>query len=67
VPCRFERQRREILRSIADQQLHHAADLAHEHLVEFPDDELVRLTLVAALEASTDVRLRRRVAEFRAP
>ena len=39
---RQDRQRVEILRSVGAGQLHRAADLAHEHLAEFPSDRLIR-------------------------
>ena len=61
---RRQRQRSEILRLLAAQQLHHAADLAHEHLAEFADDHHIRRSLTAALEASADPHLQRRAGEF---
>ena len=41
-------------------QLDRAADLAMEHLSEFPDDVAVRAAVAAALLASGDARRRRR-------
>jgi len=63
---RRQRQHAEILRLLSTQQLHRAADLTHEHLAELPDDD-VRLSVIAALDASEDPDLRRRVSEFRSP
>jgi hypothetical protein len=62
-----ERQRRqydEICAVISTGLLHHAADLAHEHLAEFPDDHAVRSVVLDALDRSTDERHRRRRSEF---
>jgi hypothetical protein len=64
VPLRRERQRVEILDLVADHQLHRAADLAHEHLAEFPGDWCVRCAVVAALDSSADPQLRRRAGEL---
>jgi hypothetical protein len=61
---RRDRQRAEILRAIDDQLLHRAADLAHEHLVEFADDQVVRSLVFDVLSGSPDHRLRRRAGEF---
>ena len=58
------RQQAEILRLLAAQQLHRAADLTHEHLAEFADDHHIRRTLTAALNASADPHLQRRAGEF---
>jgi hypothetical protein len=42
-----------------------AADLSHEHLADYPDDDVVvRAAIVTALGSSTDERLRRRAREF---
>ena len=60
----MRRQHDEICRSIASDHLHHAADLSHEHLAEFPDDHTVRTLLLDALEHSTDDNVRRRRSEF---
>jgi hypothetical protein len=61
---RRRRQHDEICASISAGQMHRAADLAHEHLAEFPDDHTVRSTLLAALEHAADQRLQRRRSEF---
>ncbi len=61
---RRQRQQAEILRLLAAQQLHRAADLAHEHLAEFPDDHHVQRSVIAALNASADPQLERRAGEF---
>ena len=61
---RRQRQQAEILRLLAAQQLHRAADLAHEHLAEFADDHQVRGSLTAALNASADSHVQRRASEF---
>jgi hypothetical protein len=61
---RKRRQHDEICTSIADGRLHHAADLAHEHLAEFPDDHAIRTALLAALEHSSEAHVRRRSTEF---
>jgi hypothetical protein len=66
IHCRRQRQHEEILRLLSAQELHRAADLAHEHLAELPDDH-VRLSVIAALDASEDPDLRRRASEFLAP
>jgi hypothetical protein len=60
----MRRQRDEICRSISSDHLHHAADLAHEHLAEFPDDRTIRTLLLDALAHSTDDHVRRRCREF---
>ena len=64
TPTRADRQRAEILHSIEAGRLQHAADLAHEHLAEFPGDRSVRSAITAALDQSPDQHVRRRVAEF---
>jgi hypothetical protein len=65
-PCRRQdRQRAEILRAIDQQHVHRAADLAHEHLAEFPEDHVVREHVLDAVMASPDRRLRNRAGEFR--
>ena len=64
TPTRQDRQRAEILDSIEAGRLQHAADLAHEHLAEFPRDRSVRAAVTAALEHSPDAHIRRRVDEF---
>jgi hypothetical protein len=61
---RQDRQRVEVLASVDAGRLHRAADLAHEHLAEFPSDRSVLLAVVTALERCTDERVRRRVGEF---
>jgi hypothetical protein len=61
---RRRRQHDEICASISAEHLHHAADLAHEHLAEFPDDHEVLSVLLDALERAADPRLRRRSSEF---
>jgi hypothetical protein len=61
---RKRRQHDEICTSIAGGRLHHAADLAHEHLAEFTDDDTIRTVLLAALDESPDPQLRRRRSEF---
>ncbi|HEX4981008.1 MAG TPA: hypothetical protein VFV63_04885 [Ilumatobacteraceae bacterium] len=61
---RQRRQRAEILASVDAGHLHRAADLAHEHLAEVPNDRAVLLAVVTALERCSDARIRRRVAEF---
>jgi hypothetical protein len=61
---RRDRQRAEILGSVDAGRLQHAADLAHEHLAEFPSDRSIRSAVTAALERSTDERVRRRAGEF---
>jgi hypothetical protein len=63
---RRRRQREEISSLLAAGQVHHAADLAHEHLSEFPDDGDVREAVIAALRVADRGSLRRRVEEFRA-
>ena len=60
---RRHRQRNEII-ELATRRPHRAADLAHVHLAEFPDDTFVRCTLVEALERSPDPRVRQRAREF---
>jgi hypothetical protein len=64
IHVRRQRQQAEILRLLAAQGLHRAADLAHEHLAEFADDHHIRRCLTAALNASTDPQLQRRAGEF---
>jgi hypothetical protein len=64
IQRRRHRQRAEILDLLAAQQLHRAADLAHEHLAEFADDDEVRRSTTTALGASADPHLRRRAGEF---
>ena len=67
APCtrrRRQRQQAEILRLLAAQQLHRAADLAHEHLAEFADDHHVQRSVIAALNASADPQVERRAGEF---
>jgi len=64
---RRQRQEAEILRLLSSPQLHRAADLTHEHMAEFPDDDHVRRRVIAALNASADPNLRRRADEFLAP
>ena len=64
VHPRRQRQQAEILRLLSRQQLHRAADLTHEHLAEFPNDDHVRRSVMAALDASSDPRLRRRAREL---
>jgi len=61
---RRQRQHAEILRLLAAQQLHRAADLAHEHLAEFADDHHLRRSVTAALRASADPGVQRRAGEF---
>ena len=61
---RRQRQHAEILRLLAAQQLHRAADLAHEHLAEFADDHHIRRSVTAALRASADPSVQRRAGEF---
>jgi hypothetical protein len=61
------RQRAEILGSIDAGRLHRAADLAHEHLAEFPRDRSIRVAVVAALEHCADEHVRRRAHEFTPP
>jgi hypothetical protein len=61
---RRDRQRVEIIALISHDQLPRAADLAHEHLAEFPDDRMVRTAIVEALDHSGQHALRRRVDEF---
>jgi hypothetical protein len=61
---RRRRQQAEILRLLASQHLHRAADLAHEHLAEFPDDHHVQHSVIAALNTSADPHLQRRAGEF---
>jgi hypothetical protein len=67
TPTRQDRQRAEILDSIDAGRLQHAADLAHEHLAEFPRDRSVLAVVTAALERSPDVHVRRRIREFEPP
>jgi hypothetical protein len=64
IGSRRQRQQAEILRLLAAQQVSRAADLAHEHLAEFPDDDHLRSSGAAALNASTDPHLQRRSREF---
>jgi hypothetical protein len=61
------RQQAEIRRLVARQQLHRAADLTHEHMAEFPDDDDVRRDVIAALDISADLCTRRRSGEFHPP
>ena len=67
TPTRQDRQKAEILDSIDAGRLQHAADLAHEHLAEFPGDRSVRSAVEAALERSPDDHVRRRASEFKPP
>ncbi|HWM18751.1 MAG TPA: hypothetical protein VNO51_03635 [Ilumatobacteraceae bacterium] len=67
APTRQDRQKAEILDSIDAGRLQHAADLAHEHLAEFPDDRSVRSAITAALQRSPDDHVRRRANEFVQP
>jgi hypothetical protein len=67
LTTRGERQRAEILALVAKEQLQRAADLAHEHLAEFPDDRCVRSAVATALDATADPDLRRRAAELPPP
>jgi hypothetical protein len=65
--CRCNRDRRQqaqIFRLVSERELHRAADLSHVHLAEFPDDDHVRRSVMAALGASADPHLRRRAGEF---
>jgi hypothetical protein len=64
TPTREDRQRAEILDSIEAGRLQHAADLAHEHLAEFPHDRSVRSVVTAALDRSPNQHVRRRASEF---
>jgi len=64
TPTREDRQRAEILDGIEAGRLQHAADLAHEHLAEFPHDQAVRSAITAALDQSPDQPVRRRAGEF---
>jgi hypothetical protein len=64
MTTRRERQRAEILGLASTDHLHRAADLAHEHLSEFPDDRCVQHAVVAALDGSSDPDVRRRAGEF---
>jgi len=64
---RRERQRAEIYGLVAGRDLHRAADLAHEHLAEFPDDHCIRCAVAYALDTSSDPRLRWRTDEFSRP
>jgi hypothetical protein len=61
---RQRRQHDEICAGISDGRLHRAADLAHEHLAEFPNDHTIRTAVIEALEQSPDRQLRRRRSEF---
>ena len=67
IPRRRDRQRVEIIALISHDQLQRAADLAHEHLAEFPDDGSVRTAIVEALNRNGQHTLRRRVDEFAGP
>jgi len=67
IDSRRRRQQAEILQLVSRQELHRAADLSHEHLADFPDDDHVRHSITAALNASADPQTRRRAREFRAP
>ena len=60
---RRDRHRAEIIACLAAARCDRAADLAHEHLSEFPDDEL-RDTVRAALRSAADPRVQRRATEF---
>jgi hypothetical protein len=57
---RRRRHRDELASLLGCGQLHRAADLAMEHLSEFPDDVAVRVAVTAALLASDDPHLCRR-------
>jgi len=61
---RRDRQRAVIGRLLDAHQLSRAADLAHEHLAEFPGDDALRRTVVSALLASPDPYLHRRAAQL---
>jgi hypothetical protein len=62
--ARRERQRATILRLLGAHELRRAADLAHEHLAEFPDEPTLRRAVTKALFGSTDPALRCRADEF---
>ena len=64
LAARRDRQSAEIITLISARRLDRAADLAHEHLAEFPCDGAIRSAVVVALDTSPDHRLRRRVTEF---
>jgi hypothetical protein len=64
VRSRRERQRAEIARLIDEGHLDRAADLAHEHLAEFPHDDSLRSAIVTALDSSPDHRVRSRSREL---
>jgi hypothetical protein len=63
---RRDRQRAEIERLVGGGHLGRAADLAHEHLADFRDDQRVRTVVVNALAASAEPVLRTRASEFTA-
>jgi hypothetical protein len=62
--CRRDRQRAELAALLAEGALERAADLAHDHLADFPDDAGTRAAVAAALAGSGDDRLAARAAEL---
>lgn len=65
--ARRARQRRELMDLVAEDRLQRAADLAHEHLAEFADDDEARQLVLRALHATSDGSVRRRAREFEPP